>query len=384
MTTTSSDRSPAHRRTDVEPLLSIRNLVVEYRTGPKSTVQAVRGIDLELYPGESMALVGESGCGKTTFGLGLLRLLPKLGSARGEVLFRSRDGATVDVLQLEGEDLRRFRWNEAAMVFQGAMNAFNPVTRIRTHMEDTLKAHGRYSKSEVEDKASELLRLVRLEPKRVMDSYPHELSGGMRQRVLIAMSLLLDPQVLVLDEPTTALDILTQRSIVDVLHDIRDRLKFAMIFISHDLALAAELADRVSTMYAGRIIERGSVRDLFYRPRHPYSLALINAVPPVIGDLPTMESIPGGPPSLAALPSGCSFHPRCRFARDDCTGVEPPLEPVARGEGSDVGHEVACYHYDEVHLDRTGRASVADLAKVLGPDAIRPGALAGDAEGSTS
>ena len=383
MTTTSpATRTP--RRSDVEPLLSIRDLVVEYRTGPSRSVKAVRGVNLDLYPGESMALVGESGCGKTTLGLGLLRLLPKLGSARGQVLFRSQDGTTVDVLQLEGQDLRRFRWNEAAMVFQGAMNAFNPVARIRTHMEDTLKAHGRYSRSEIDDKASELLRLVRLEPKRVMNSYPHELSGGMRQRVLIAMSLLLDPQVLILDEPTTALDILTQRSIVDVLHEVRDRLKFAMIFISHDLALAAELADRVSTMYAGRIIEQGSVRDLFYRPRHPYSLALINAVPPIIGDLPTMESIPGGPPSLADLPSGCSFHPRCRFARNDCILVEPPLEPVARGEGSDVGHDVACYHYDEVHLDRTGRASVADLAKVLGVEGIKPGAPDSDADGAAS
>ena len=382
MTTTSP--ATAARRSDVEPLLSIRNLVVEYRAGPNRSIQAVRGVDLDLYPGESMALVGESGCGKTTLGLGLLRLLPRLGSARGEVTFRSQDGSTVDVLELEGQALRRFRWNEAAMVFQGAMNAFNPVTRIRTHMEDTLRAHGRYSRSEINDKASELLRLVRLEPKRVMDSYPHELSGGMRQRVLIAMSLLLDPQVLVLDEPTTALDILTQRSIVDVLHDVRDRLKFAMIFISHDLALAAELADRVSTMYAGRIVEQGSVRDLFYRPRHPYSLALINAVPPVIGDLPTMESIPGGPPSLAHLPNGCSFHPRCRFARDDCIVVEPPLKPVARGEGSDVGHDVACYHYDQVHLDRTGRASVADLANVLGVEAVKPGARDSEPDGGAT
>jgi peptide/nickel transport system ATP-binding protein len=185
----------------------------------------------------------------------------------------------------------------------------------------------------------------------VLDSYPHELSGGMRQRVLIAMSLLLDPEVLILDEPTTALDILTQRSVVDVLHEVRERLGFSMIFISHDLSLAAELADRVATMYAGRIVETGGVRDIFYRPRHPYSLGLIKAVPPIVGELPDLESIPGGPPSLADLPSGCSFHPRCKFADEQCEQVDPGLLPVTGQPGA--GHEVACLHSDQVHLDRS-------------------------------
>jgi len=334
---------------DEDPILSVRDLHVYYRTGAGTSVEAVRGASFDLYPSESLALVGESGCGKTTLGLGLLRLLPRLGSATGEVSFRRGD-RTVNVLDLRGRSLRRFRWRDAAMVFQGAQSAFNPVMTIRAHMTDTMRAHGRVNRRLVEERAAELLRVVRLEPKRVLNSYPHELSGGMRQRVLIAMSLLLDPQVLVLDEPTTALDILTQRSVVDVLHEVRDRLGFAMIFISHDLALAAELADRVATMYAGRIIETGNVRDIFHRPRHPYTLGLIKAVPPVVGDLPDMESIPGGPPSFAALPTGCSFHPRCKFATAECEQIDPLLEPVVDEGASE--HEVACLHSDEVHLDR--------------------------------
>ena len=333
-----------------KPLLSVRDFNVEYRTGAGATVQAVRGIDLDLYPGESLALVGESGCGKTTFGLGLLRLLPRLGYATGTVIFNRGDGTEIDVLGLDGRDLRQFRWRDAAMVFQGAMNAFNPVLKIRAHMHDTMRAHTKASRREIEDRAAELLRLVRLEPERVMDCYPHELSGGMRQRVLIAMSLLLEPEVLILDEPTTALDILTQRSIVDLLHEVRERLGFSIIFISHDLSLAAELADRVATMYAGRIVETGGVRDLFYRPRHPYTLGLIKAVPPIVGELPDLESIPGGPPSLAALPPGCKFNPRCGFATEACTETDPPLIPVTDEPGD--GHEVACIHSKDVHLER--------------------------------
>jgi peptide/nickel transport system ATP-binding protein len=349
--TTSPSTARAVRGGQGEPLLSVRDFAVEYKTGAGSTVKAVRGVNLDLYPGESLALVGESGCGKTTFGLGLLRLLPKLGTATGKVTFNRQDGTVIDVLGLDRRDLRQFRWRDAAMVFQGAMNAFNPVLKIRGHMHDTMRAHTKASRSEIDERAGELLRLVRLEPRRVLDSYPHELSGGMRQRVLIAMSLLLDPEILILDEPTTALDILTQRSVVDVLHEVRERLGFSMIFISHDLSLAAELADRVATMYAGRIVETGGVRDLFYRPRHPYTLGLIKAVPPIVGDLPDLESIPGGPPSLAQLPTGCTFHPRCKFATEECERIDPPLEPVTDQPGD--AHEVACLHSDQVRLDRS-------------------------------
>jgi peptide/nickel transport system ATP-binding protein len=326
-----------------EPIVSVRDLSVEYKTG-SGTVRAVRGVSFDLYPDESLALVGESGCGKTTLALALLRLLPKLGSTpSGSVEYRRRDGIVVDLLKLDREELRRFRWSEAAMVFQGAMNSLNPVLRVRDQIRDTIRAHERrMSNEEIRRRSQDALRKVKLDPDRVLPAYPHELSGGMKQRVLIAMSLLLDPQILVLDEPTTALDILTQRAIVNLLHDLRAKLGFAMIFVSHDLPLAAELADRVATMYAGRIIELGGVRDLFYQPRHPYTLGLIKAVPPVVGDLPEIESIPGGPPSLLNLPPGCPFQPRCSYAQADCVSSDPELEDVG------FRHTAACHHSEEV------------------------------------
>lgn len=336
----------------MEPILSVRDLVVEYAT-PAGPVRAVRGVSFDLFPNESLAVIGESGCGKTTLGLALLRLLPKLGSTpSGEVRYRRRDGQVVDLLALDREQLRQFRWSEAAMVFQGAMNSLNPVLRVRDQMRDTIRAHRRRtSNDEIRRRCEDALRKVRLDPERVLSAYPHELSGGMKQRVLIAMSLLLDPQILVLDEPTTALDILTQRAIVNMLHELRAELGFAMIFVSHDLPLAAELADRVATMYAGRIIELGGVRDIFYEPRHPYTAGLLKAVPPVVGDLPELASIPGGPPSLLHLPPGCPFHPRCGYVGPDCSESDPDLASV--GER----HTAACHHADQVTFERKVVAS---------------------------
>jgi peptide/nickel transport system ATP-binding protein len=330
----------------MDPILSVRDLVVEY-----GCVRAVRGASFDLFPNECLALVGESGCGKTTLGLALLRLLPKPGSvASGSVRYRGRDGEEVDVLALQREALRRFRWREAAMVFQGAMNSLNPVLRVRDQMADTIRAHERRPSGEsIRRRSQAALRKVELDPDRVLAAYPHELSGGMKQRVLIAMSLLLDPQILVLDEPTTALDILTQRAIVDVLHELREQLGFAMVFISHDLPLAADLADRVATMYAGRVVELARVRDTFYAPRHPYTVGLLKAVPPLTGDLPDLASIPGGPPSLLDLPSGCPFRPRCGHVHDDCAHSDPELARVG------PGHLVACHHVDEVHYEGVRR-----------------------------
>lgn len=329
------------------PVLSVRNVSIEYRT-PAGAVRAVNDVSFDLNAGESMALIGESGSGKTTLGLGILRLLPTSGVTSGQIVYRRRDGQAVDVLSFPAEETRQFRWQECAMVFQAAQNALNPVARVWDQMLDTVRAHrGRSGKGEVRDRCEQLLRMVQLEPSRVLYAYPHELSGGMRQRVLIAMSLLLDPQVLILDEPTTALDILTQRAIIDVLRSLRERLKFAMLFISHDLSLAAELADKVATMYAGSLVERGGVREIFYTPRHPYTLGLIKAVPPVAGELYEISSIPGSPPSLLDIPPGCSFHPRCGYARERCATDVPPLYEVGPAHGS------ACHYWSEVHLERT-------------------------------
>jgi peptide/nickel transport system ATP-binding protein len=277
----------------------------------------------------------------------MLRLLPKLGMVTGGSLrFRSGDGPPIDLLALRGEELRKFRWTSAAAVYQGAQSSLNPLTKIRTQFLETARAHGRVSAREVDARAEELLRLVQLDPARVLSSYPHELSGGMRQRVLIALALLLDPQLIVLDEPTTALDILTQRAIVDVLRKVQRELGFAMVFVTHDLALAAELADRVATMYGGRIVELADVRETFYRPRHPYTIGLIKAVVPVTGGLPGIESIPGSPPGFGQLPSGCAFHPRCGYAQEQCRTEEPAVQQI----GSQ--HSVACCRAGELELGR--------------------------------
>lgn len=267
-----------------EPLLRVRDLSVDYHGAEGGEVtRAVKSVSLDVHPGESIALIGESGCGKTTLALALLRLLPKLGSIpEGTVEYRTRDGRVIDLLDLSPAKMRRFRWSEVAMVFQGAMNSFNPVLKIWDQFVDTYRSHRpRASKKEIRERAEWVLSEVELDPARVLTAYPHELSGGMRQRVLIAMALLLEPQLLLLDEPTTALDILTQRRIVDLIHDLHSRLDFAMIFVSHDLAVAAELASRVATMYDGEMVELGDVRDIFYRPQHPYTQKLIGSVPTV-------------------------------------------------------------------------------------------------------
>lgn len=326
---------------DTDVVLSVKDVWIEYGTA-RGAVRAVRGATFDLHKGESLALIGESGSGKTTLGLSLIRLLPHSAKIpRGQITYRRND-RTSDVLSLGNEDMRRFRWEECAMVFQGAQNALNPVLTIRDQFVDTVRAHRRQNEREIHERAEELLRMVQLEPDRVLRAYPHELSGGMRQRVLIAMSLLLKPQILILDEPTTALDILTQRAVIDVLHELKEQLGFATIFVSHDLSLAAELADRVATMYAGRIVELGPVDDIFYRSAHPYTQALLEAVPKVVGDEEKLISIPGSPPDLRNLPDGCPFHPRCAFAQDRCSKEDVPNEWVSERQ------QVACLRWREI------------------------------------
>ena len=323
-------------------ILTVRDLSIDYltRRGP---LHAVRDVSFELARGETIAFIGESGSGKTTLAASLIRLSPRSAVIRsGEILY-TKDGHTDDVRRFDGDELREFRWSECAMVFQAAQSSFNPVLPIWDHFLDTARAHGMRDAHAVRARADELLGLVQLDPRAVLPAYPHELSGGMRQRVLIAMSLLLGPQVLILDEPTTALDIITQRAILDLLRDLRAKLGFAMIFISHDLSIAAELADRVLTMYAGRVVERASVDDLFYRPRHPYSVGLLHAMPRLSGAVGGAESIPGSPPDLMRLPPGCSYAPRCPFAIEACRREEPALVAV-----DTPGHDAACIRWQDV------------------------------------
>jgi peptide/nickel transport system ATP-binding protein len=324
--------------------LSLRDVHVNYITR-KGRVRAVRGVSLDLHAGESLALIGESGSGKTTLGLAIVRLLPDSARVEPGHIIYSRNGHDINVLELDSSELREFRWRDCAMVFQSALNAFNPVLRIWDQVWDTAKAHGWYDRAEVRLRFLDLLQFVQLDPSRVIRAYPHELSGGMRQRALLAIALLLDPQILILDEPTTALDILTQRTIISLLRRLKEERHFTMIFISHDLALAAELADRVATMYAGRVVEAGKTKDIFYSPRHPYTLGLIRAVPTVTGGFEALSSIQGSPPDLIDLPTGCKFHPRCPFATERCKQEEPALDKVGDN------HFAACWHWAEVARD---------------------------------
>ncbi|MEL7433289.1 MAG: ABC transporter ATP-binding protein, partial [Chloroflexota bacterium] len=255
-------------------VLSVRDFSVSY-VAQRGKVKAANNISFDLHAGETLALIGESGCGKSTLTLGMLGLLPSAGNIdSGSLIYTYRDGTQVDVLKLSAREKRKFLWSECSMVFQGALNALNPVLRISDMVYDTAKAHGMRRK-EARDTAMDLFEKVRLDASRVFDAYPHELSGGMRQRVLLALALLLRPQVVFMDEPTTAVDILTQRSILEVLKELRAELNFSVIFISHDLAVAAEIADTLATMYAGEIVEMGPVTEVFYRPRHAYTLSLL-------------------------------------------------------------------------------------------------------------
>jgi peptide/nickel transport system ATP-binding protein len=331
-----------------DKVLSVRDLEVGYATD-RGRVRAVRGVSFDLADDESLAFIGESGSGKTTIGLAVVRLLPQTASiGRGEIVFRTASGEDLDLTTLDDEALRRFRWRECAMVFQSALNALNPVMRIRDHFADTARDHGG-ANGALTERATECLRLVQLDPERVLGSFPHELSGGMRQRVMIALGLLLNPRVLILDEPTTALDVLTQRAIIEVLRKLKEDFRFAMIFVSHDLSLAAELADRVATTYAGRIVELGDVEQVFYQPRHPYTIGLLNAVPTLEGEQQELTSIPGSPPDLIDLPSGCKFHPRCPYATEKCSEEDPPMIEVAPGQTA------ACWHWEKVASDWEAR-----------------------------
>ncbi len=340
-------------------ILSIEDMWVEYKTA-HGWMQAVRGATMDIKRGEAVALIGESGSGKSTIGFAILRMLVRNARvAKGKAIYTDSKGQTYDLMTMSDKQFRKFRWAECAMTFQAAQNSLNPVMRVKDTFRETAKAHGMRNRKEIDERTLDLLSKVQLDPRRVFDAYPHELSGGMRQRVSIALSLLLEPQLIILDEPTTALDILTQRAIIDVIRSLREQLDFTMIFISHDLSLAAELADRVATMYAGEIVEYAPVRQTFYRPKHPYTVGLLNAVPPIIGEEFTpLTAIPGSTPNLHSVPSGCPFHPRCPYHTEICIRENPPLMDVG---GTQLA---ACHHHDKVTRDQEvwERMEVAESA----------------------
>jgi peptide/nickel transport system ATP-binding protein len=331
---TAATQTPRDKPTD--SLLEISDLSVEYQIR-EGIVRAVDGVHLNVYANETMAVVGESGCGKSTMAYATIRQVPHPGQiVGGQVWFAGRDLVSLNVTEL-----REFRWKHVAMVFQAAQNSLNPVMRVADQMIDTAQAHGASSRAEIVAKADELLRMVRLEPERVLHSYPHELSGGMKQRVIIALSLLLDPQMLILDEPTTALDVITQIAILDILADIRTRLGLTMMLLTHDMSIVARVADRVAVMYAAQIVEVGPIEGIFYDPLHPYTYGLIHAVPSLVGDLSDREPISGSPPDLRSPPPACRFHPRCPHATSICHETAPPMEEVG-------DRRVACHHWREI------------------------------------
>jgi peptide/nickel transport system ATP-binding protein len=315
------------------PVLEIKDLAVDYGYGT-DRVQALRGVNLTLHEGEVLGLAGESGCGKSTLVYGATRLLPPPGLiSAGQVLYHPEGGGEpVDILRLSDRDLRASRWQDTAIVFQGAMNSLNPVHRIGRQLTDAIKAHrSDWTRDQRDARAAELLDMVGISADRIR-SFPHQLSGGMRQRVMIAMALALEPRVLIMDEPTTALDVVMQRQILEQIQELRDRLGFAVIFITHDVSLLVEIADRIAIMYAGEIVEQATADEVYRHPRHPYSYGLLHSFPPLHGPKRPLQGIPGSPPDLQALPSGCPFRTRCAHAMPECAQVHPELAPTAFGE----------------------------------------------------
>lgn len=317
-------------------LLEIKDLTTQFHT-KRGVVKAVDGVSFNLEEGEAIGLVGESGCGKTTTALSITRLLPDNGNVVGGSV--SLDGK--NILDLNENQMRRHRWNDIAIAFQGAMNALNPVMKIGDQIIESIMYHHGKSYSYSRKRAKELFELVEIDPKRI-DQYPHEFSGGMKQRAMIAMSLACDPKVLIGDEPTTALDVMVQAQILDLLERLRRELKMSMILITHDLSVMADTCDKAAVMYAGKIVEMGSVKQIIENSTHPYTKKLVSSFPNIHGKRELPESIPGVPPDLVEPPAGCYFHDRCTFATEQCKTESPVLEKV--GEG----HYAACHRREEL------------------------------------
>ena len=322
------------------PVLDIKDFSIVYRT-PGGDVRAVTGVDLQMNAGEVVGLVGESGSGKSTLAYGACRLLraPAVITGGSVRYWGRRAAEPMDIMQLGTAELRRLRWREIAIVFQSAMNALNPVLNVRDQILDVIHAHLRVSRDEAREKAGSLLDLVGI-PRSRLRSYPHELSGGMRQRVMIAMALATDPEIVIMDEPTTALDVVVQRDILAQIVELKERLGFSILFITHDLSLLLELADRIAVMYAGQLLEIGTAHQLQHSPAHPYTRGLLNSFPSLRGARRELAGIPGSPPDLHDPPPGCPFLPRCGYGTQACTEIDMSLAPVAAARGP--GHVTAC------------------------------------------
>jgi len=325
----------------VAPLLSVRNLRVGFQT-EDGLVLAVDGISFDLERGATLGIVGESGCGKSVTSLSIMRLIPSppgkiLG---GQILFEGED-----LLKKSQAEMRRIRGNEISMIFQEPMTSLNPVFTIGDQIMEAIMLHQKLDKKAAREKAIEMLRLVGIpSPEKRVDEYPHQLSGGMRQRVMIAMALSCNPKLLIADEPTTALDVTIQAQILDLMRKLQDELGTAIILITHDLGVVAEMVDEVIVMYAGKIVERTDVRSLFRDPKHPYTEGLLGSLPRLHADQERLQTIEGVVPSPFNMPKGCRFHPRCRYAQPICQLYEPPLMDVGGG------HLAACFKHTDFQV----------------------------------
>jgi len=317
------------------PLLTVEDLTTYYRV-MRGYVKAVEKCSFNIERGEALGLAGESGCGKTTIALSLLRILPPGGKIIGGKIFL--DGT--DILQLNEDDMRReVRWKKISLVFQGAMNAMNPVIRVKDQIIEAIRLHEPHvSKKEAEERVSKLFELVGIEPSRA-ENYPFEFSGGMRQRAMIAMAISCNPELLIADEPGTALDVIVQAQVLKLLEELKEKLNMSLILISHDLSLIAEICEKTAIMYAGNIVEIGDSVSIFKNPQHPYTVGLISSFPNIRSEKIRMTSIPGSPPDLLNPPQGCRFHPRCKYAMEICRKTHPELMVI------DKNHMVTCHLY---------------------------------------
>ncbi len=321
-----------------EPLLKVENLTMHYTTRG-GDVKAIENVSFSLAPSDSLGLVGESGCGKTSVAMALLRLTPDNAKIlEGHIWWNGK----IDLLALSDEEMRKVRWNRISMVFQAAMNSLNPVHTVSEQIIEALDEHiGVMTTEQSRERVAELFDMVGIDPN-MAERYPHQFSGGMRQRAVIAMALACSPELIIADEPTTALDVIVQDRVLRKLEELQAKLGMSMIYISHDIAVIAEVSNRVGVMYAGNIVEMADVTEIFERPLHPYTFALMNSFPSIKGKRRTLKSLPGEPPDLIDPPTGCRFHPRCGYASNKCTQEVPPFK--------DYGHNhfAACWHPLEV------------------------------------
>lgn len=330
----------------MEPILEIKNLSIDFKV-KRGTLRACDNVSMNIYRGDIVGIIGESGSGKSTMASGILKTIKSPGViSGGEIIYHTTEGKQVDLLKLTDKEYSKYRWSNITTVFQAAQNVLNPSLRVKEHFLETAWAHTNMTDKEILERAKKLLKDVRLE-ERVLDSYPHQLSGGMKQRTIIALSLLLEPDVLILDEPTTALDVITQWYIIDILRKIHEERNITMIFMTHDVSIIGSIVDRLAVMYAGQLVEYGRVKDVFFNPTHPYTFGLMHAIPSLKDDVSKRVAIPGYPPNMLELPNICRFAPRCSMSiNGQCQGIKEKTDQMYTAKEEQF---TRCYMWEKVN-----------------------------------